>query len=175
MAALDRTPSNQNFLSPLGFKFIVHKTPSTNFFVQQCNVPAVATGDLLEPTPFIAVPIPGDHLTYGTLSVTFRVDEDMTNYLELYNWITGIGFPESYEQYRSELAVNADIKTPTSMYSDGTLIVMNSNMNPNKEISFKDLYPVNLGDVQFDVTQTDVEYVTCTCDFRFRSFTVANV
>ncbi len=175
MAALDTTPNNQNFLSPLGFKFLIKKTPNTNYFVQNANIPAVATGDLLEPTPFIAVPVPGDHLTYGSLSLSFRVDEDMQNYRELYSWITGIGFPESYEQYRTELEENADIRIPTSMYSDATLIVLNSNMNPNIEITFKDLYPVNLGDVQFDTTQTDIEYVLCTCDFRFRSFEITTL
>ena len=99
----------------------------------------------------------------------------MTNYIELYNWIQGIGFPESYQQYRDELEKNASIKSPTNLYSDGTLIVLNSNMNPNKQVTFKDLYPVSLSDVTFDVTQTDVEYVTCTCDFRFRSFDIASV
>ena len=45
-------------------------------------------------------------------------------------------------------------------------------MNPNLEVTFKDLYPVSLGDVQFDLSQTDVEYITATADFRFRSFDV---
>jgi len=175
MAQLDSQPTNQNFLSPLGFKFLIQKTPSTNYFCLTANIPSVATGDILEPTPFISVPVPGDHLTFGTLSITFRVDEDMTNYIELYSWIQGIGFPESYQQYRDELEKNAGIKSPTNLYSDGTLIVLNSNMNPNKQVNFKDLYPVSLSDVTFDVTQTDVEYVTCTCDFRFRSFDIASV
>lgn len=170
MAALDTTPTNQNFLSPLGFKFVIQKTPSTNYFVQQCNIPAMATGDLLQPTPFIGVPVPGDHLTFGSLSLTFRVDEDLQNYTELFNWMKGIGFPETYTQRRDELVRNSTFDPSSSLYSDGTLLIMNSNMNPNKEVIFRDLYPVNLGDVLFDVTQTDVEYVTCTCDFRFRTF-----
>jgi len=149
--------------------------PSTNFYTTQVNIPSIAVGDLEMPTPFIAVPTPGDHLRYGTLSLTFKVDEDLTNYTELYNWTTGIGFPESFEQYRDELNVNSDIKTPTSMYSDGTLIVMNSNMRPNKEFTFKDLFPVQLGDIQFDTQQLDLEYVSCTVDFRFRSFDIKTV
>jgi hypothetical protein len=175
MAKLSTQPDNVNFLSPLGFKFLVQKLPSTNFFTTQVNVPSVAVGDLTMPTPFIQVPTPGDQLQYGTLSLTFKVDEDLTNYVELYNWTTGIGFPESFDQYRDALNDNADIKIPTNLTSDGTLIVMNSNMRPNKEFTFKDLFPVQLGDLQFDAQQLDLEYITCTVDFRFTSFDIKSV
>jgi hypothetical protein len=172
MAILSTQPENVNFLSPLGFKFLIQKMPSTNFFTTTVNIPSISTGDLDVPSPFRQIPTPGDHLQYGTLSLSFKVDEDLTNYTELYNWTTGIGFPDSFDQYRNELQVNENIKIPTSMYSDGTLILLNSNMNPNKQFVFKDLYPVSLGDIQFDAQQLDLEYVTCAVDFRFTSFDI---
>ena len=40
-------------------------------------------------------------LTYAPLDIRFRVDEDMSNYLEIYNWMTGLGTPEDIKQYKS--------------------------------------------------------------------------
>ena len=54
-------------------------------------------------------------------------------------------------------------------------MVLTSNMNSNVEINFKDMYPVSLSDVQFDVQQADIDYVTATVDFRFRQFDVKKI
>ncbi len=163
---------NQNFLSPLGFRFLIQKMPNVNFFIQTVNIPSVSVGETTMPSPFVAIPVGGDHLNFGSLSLTYKVDEDMKNYRELHDWINGIGFPESFDQRKEELQKSAGIKASKDLLSDGTLVILNSNMNPNLEVTFKDLYPVSLGDVQFDLSQTDVEYITATADFRFRSFDV---
>ena len=34
MAITTTEPTNKNFLSPLGFKFVIQKTPNVNYFVQ---------------------------------------------------------------------------------------------------------------------------------------------
>jgi len=163
---------NQNFLSPLGFRFLIQKMPNVNFFIQTVNIPSVSTGETTMPSPFVAIPVGGDHLTFGSLSITYKIDEDMKNYRELHDWINGIGFPESFQQRKDEDKKSAGLKASKDLLSDGTLVILNSNMNPNLEVTFKDLYPVSLSDVQFDLSQTDVEYITATADFRFRSFSV---
>ena len=35
----------------------------------------------------------GDDLTFDNLEITFLVDEKLANYIELHNWLVGIGFP----------------------------------------------------------------------------------
>lgn len=173
MSVLSDQPDNQNFLSPVGFKFQVKKTPKTNYFVQQISLPSVSVGELVQPTPFINVPVPGDKMQFGELSVQFKVDEDMTNYIELYNWIRGIGFPESYQERKDEIrADQAMTGIEGQLYSDAVLMILSSNMNPNVEINFKDVYPVSLSDVQFDVTLADIDHVTATVGFRFRQFDI---
>lgn len=176
MSALTDQIDNQNFLSPVGFKFQIKKTPKTNYFVQAVNIPSVVVGEAAMPTPFVNIPVPGDHLTFGNLSVQFKVDEDMVNYLELYNWIRGIGFPESFQERKDAEAENlAQRGVSGELYSDGVLMVLTSNMNSNVEINFKDMYPVSLSDVQFDVQQADIDYVTATVDFRFRQFDITKL
>ena len=169
---LARQPDKLDYLSPTQFKFNIHQLPKVEFFTTAANVPDLTLADAIIPTPFKPIPVMGTNLTFSNLSVTFIVDEFLENYRELHDWINGIGFPESFDQRKEELQKSAGIKASKDLLSDGTLVILNSNMNPNLEVTFKDLYPVSLGDVQFDLSQTDVEYITATADFRFRSFDV---
>ena len=99
MTAIDNTPNNRNFMSPLNFKFQIKKTPNVNFFIQKVNVPEITLPDATSSTPLVNVPYPGDHLIYGTLNITFKVDEDFQNYMEIHNWMKALGKPKEYEQY----------------------------------------------------------------------------
>ena len=86
--ALSTEPKSTNFLSPLGGKFTIKKLPSVNFFVQSVAIPSVTVGEIPIGTPFSAkLQLPGDLVTFGDLVITFRVDENMENYLEIFNWI----------------------------------------------------------------------------------------
>lgn len=182
MAEIKSQPSNKNFLSPFGYKFFVKKTPTTNWFVQAVNLPSVSISPANIPTPFINIPLAGDHITYGDFSVTFRLDEDMTNYMELFNWMQAIAFPEKFEQYKAiapringAISGDADPLTGDSIYSDATVIIMSSAMNPLTEISFIDIFPTNLSQISFDSRLTDVLYVDATVSFAFRNFTVKSL
>jgi hypothetical protein len=161
MSYITDEPSNKNFLSPLGFKFSIKKTPHVNYFVQNVNLPGVSLGSASIPTPFVKVPLAGDHIGYGDLQITFKVDEDMANYLEIFNWIKTIGFPDSYSQYN-----------PAEVYSDATLTVLSSAMNPKFDITFVDLYPMDLGGFMFNSTAADVDYIETVATFRFRTFNI---
>ena len=161
MTQTSTEPTNKNFLSPLGFKFAIKKTPNVNYFVQSVNLPSMALGTTSMPTPFIRVPVAGDHITYGDLQVTFKVDENMANYIELHNWIKQIGFPDSYDQYK-----------PNDLYSDATLTVLSSAYNPKFDIQFRDIFPIDLSGFQFATVSGDVDYIESTVTFGFRTFDI---
>ena len=101
MTAIDNTPSNKNFLSPLNFKFQIKKAPHVNFFIQKVNIPSISIETNPSPNnPFVKTPIPGEHISYSDLSISFKVDEDLTNYMELHNWIKALGKPQNFEQFK---------------------------------------------------------------------------
>lgn len=168
MSALANQPTNSNFLSPLGFKFAIKKTPLTNYFVQAVSLPSISIGSGEVPNPFIKFRLPGTNLTFGSFSITFKVDEDMKNYMEIYNWLIEMGFPDSFDQYNGS-SVSGD---GTSIYSDCTLTVLSSAMNPNKEITFIECYPTALSSLTFSSTSTDVTYVEATATFDCRKFEI---
>jgi hypothetical protein len=163
-------PTDLNFLSPLGFKFTIKKLPNFDYFVQSFDFPSLSlnrTKDMQ--TPFNKVIITGDHLTFGDFSVTFKIDENMAGYFELYNWIVGIGKPDNFNQYAA-LANNA----PTSgkgVIVDADLIILDSVMRPNIKVTFSDVIPTSLSGFTFDTKNEDVRYVTATAGFKYREYT----
>ena len=170
MGVLDNQPLDQSFLSPLGFKLQIKKTPHVNYFVQKVNVPSVTLGTADIESPFTKIPFPGTKLTYGNLDVTFNVDENMMNYLEIYSWLREVGFPDNFAQSGS--IAGKSITSGEGVYSDITLIVLSSAMNPNLEFTFFDCFPVDLSELTFDSTSADVEYLTATVTFANRRFDV---
>ena len=80
---------NRNYLSPVGFKFTITKTPKADFFSNSASIPGINLGFALQPTYLKDIPVPGDKLTYGDFTLRFFVDEDMTNYIEVHDWLRG--------------------------------------------------------------------------------------
>lgn len=162
-------PTNVNFLSSLKFSFNVSKLPATSFFVQAVTLPNIQMGQSRQPTPLLPVPIPGDTVDFGEMVLTFRVDEDMNNYFEIFDWIMGLGFPRESTQY--EQLQNSDVRfDPTGtpqILSDMTLSIMNSNLNTGIEIKYIDAFPTSLTDLLFDTRQPDVDYVECSATFSY--------
>lgn len=165
-------PTNTNFLSQLGAKFVLKKIPNVNYFIQQVALPSVDLGEIQVPTPLSnRLKYPGDLVTYGDLVITFRVDEDLNNYKELYNWILSMSRVEDFEAstaWANESSPGSDDR----VFSDATLTILNSAMNPNQEISFKDVYCSSLSDLPFTTQAADVDYIECTATFKYRSFKI---
>ena len=99
--------------------------------------------------------------------------EDFKNYLELHNWLTGLGFPEGFTQYKTlEDQALKEQGTGEGIYSDASLIILDSAMNPNIEILFQDLYVTSLTDLEFSSVATDVDYILCTATFRYKIYKI---
>ncbi len=173
MSVLDNQPTNINFLSPLGFKFQIKKTPNMNYFVQSVNLPSISIGTIDVATPFSRIPFPGDKVTFNPLDVTFKVDENMENYIEIYNWIISLGRPENFTDGAS--IYSAPPMSGEGVISDLSLVILTNGMRGNKIINFVDAYPTNLSDITLDSTLSDVEYVTATVTFDYRKFTIGSL
>jgi len=165
---------NRNFLSPAGFNFTLSKEPKVSFFCTSATIPEISLGVAKQPSYLKDLDIPGEKLTYGDLTLRFLVDEDMSNYLEIFNWIKSITRIDGFDAAEGQAtAWGKEIDSPMGeekVFSDATLHVLNSAMNPNKEIQFTDCYPTGLTDVPFNTTLSDVDYVECTATFKFRKF-----
>ena len=166
MGALARQPENFNLLPNQGFKFEIRRLPNVNWFIQSCTLPGVTLGEALHATPFIDGAFPGEKLTYDPIALSFAVDEDLTAWSEIQNWITGLGGPTGYEEY----AKHVDMYGSEAIMSDATLTIMNSNMLPNFEVLFHDIFPTSIGELSFDTSLGDVDYLKCSVTFRYLNY-----
>lgn len=162
-------PANVNPLSPNGFMFTVGALPEVQYFCQEVNLPGITLGEPAMFNPFNAVPVPGEHLTYDSLSVKFLIDENMENYTSIYNWIVALGYPESYQQYVSYISTNQQtiLGELAKNYSQGTLQILGSNNQPIRTVTFVDMFPTNIGSITFQSTNQDVQYLVGDATFRF--------
>lgn len=145
--------SNFNFLSPLGFQFVLTNSPNTQRLIQSVTVPGMNLGSTITPTPFTRIVNPGN-ISYGDLSVTMKIDEEMEAYDEIFDWMERLGHPDSFEQYQNERV-------------DARLLVLGSNKRPIRDFTFTDVYPNSISELQFDVTLSDVQYFTFNVTFAF--------
>lgn len=171
MTAIDNTPTNRNFLSPLNYKFSIKKTPNVNFYCQRVNIPDIKLESPVVGTPFVNVPYPGEHIDYYDLNIEFIVDEDLTNYREINTWITSLGKPDNFGQY-ADISKNPDY-TGTGIYSDLSVMVLNSARQPNYEFLFKDAFPTYLSGFKLQTTDEDINYITVEATFKYTLFTVS--
>jgi len=169
--------SNRNYLSPVGFKFSITKTPKVDFFSNSAEIPGINLGVAIQPTYLKDIPIPGDKLTYDDFSLEFFVDENLENYLQVHNWLRGLGYPNSIQEFidlkaNDEYFPNTSSKNSFNEYSDGTLTIYNSNFNPIVDVHFKGLFPTSLSTIKFDAKSTDINYVVAEVTFKYSIYDI---
>lgn len=162
---------NQSFLSQINFRFSVKKLPTVNFFVTKAVLPGLTLENPSVKNPFTKFYAPADHIDYGELQITFKVDEDMQTWMELYNWMIGIGKPRDFSQRQQLVSKNG---IGEGLYSDGQLVILTNGRNPNVYFNFQDMIPNSLSPIELDSTASDVNFVECTVGFNYTSFTLQN-
>tara|TARA_R110000822_G_scaffold43971_1_gene118316 strand:+ start:245 stop:862 length:618 start_codon:yes stop_codon:yes gene_type:complete len=197
---LSRQPTVLDYSSPTQFRFMIHQLPKVEFFTTAANIPAISLGELVIPTPYKSIPILGDNLTFDNLSISFIVDEELQNYKTIHDWMIGIGFPKSRQQFIDFR--NSGSNTPQegqggntgtgisnkdiggrggpaiadkAFYTDATLTILSNKNNPIVEVRFSDLFPVALSGLDYNQNVTDVEYITATIDFRYKLYEMVTI
>lgn len=166
-------PGNINPLQSNGFMFSITKYPEIQFFCQEANLPSLDLPPAEQVTPLVDSPHPGDKMSFGDLSITFLIDEDMANYKVLYDWIVGLGFPESRQQFDEFVRRNPGSLNPnnsTSAVSDGVLQILGSSNTPVRTVMFKDLFPVAVAGLQMQSTTNDTTYLAAQATFKYTLF-----
>ena len=167
--------TNKNFLSPIGFVFLLKKASKTSFLCQKATVPTISIGEVPIPTPgMVPIPIEGN-MVYGDLEVEFIVDEDLRNYMEIHNWMRALGTPQNYGERKAWEDKWKTSNRDDPRFSDATLQVLNNNNLANFDILFRSLYPTALSGLPFDVTGNDNTYLTASATFKYMLFEVRNV
>ena len=171
-AAFGKQVSNRNFLSPIGFKFNLAKKPKVSFLSNSARIPEITLGTAIQSNYLKDLDVPGDKLTYGDLTLRFLVDENLENYMAIHNWLTGLGYPETTDQFR-QLVKNDDNQTDLNLqFSDGSLHILNSNFRDVAIVKFKDLFPIFLTSLEFEAGESDINYFTAEVTFKYTVYNI---
>ena len=170
--ALSNQIGNRNFLAPVGFKFSLSKFPKVSFFSNTARIPDITLGTAIQSTYLKDIDVPGEKLTYGELNVRFLVDENLENYMKIHNWLTGLGFPESAQDFIVKTTNEDGIRDLKEQFSDGSLHILNSNFNDIAVVKFRDLFPIYLTSLEFDATESDINYFTADVTFKYTIYDI---
>lgn len=121
------------------------------------ELPSVSLPEIETPTRFNPGKESGTTVRYENLEIEFLIDEDLSNWLEIYNWIISLGMPEGHSQYRGHSDRN----------SDGNLTIYSSHNNIELQFKFYDMFPVSLTGIQFTEEDSDTVYRKATASFAF--------
>ena len=188
-----RQPAKMDYASPIQFRFKCTKLPEVEFTCQTANIPGISLGSATQPTPLVDIPIPGDKISFQSLDINFLVDENLNNYKEIHDWILGLGFPQSHDQFKNLQATGQDrfpgstagaavpgVAVPKPLdeggtYSDATLTILNSKNIAKTEIRFQNLYPTSLGGLSYDVKLNSVDYLQAPVSFAYMYYDIVQI
>ena len=186
---LNRQPTALDYSSPTQFRFLINQLPKVQYFTTEANIPGITLGEGTYNTPLKDLPLLGDKLTYDDLTITFIVDENLENYIEMHTWLTAIGFPKDRKQFSDFRSTTSNTKTSTrgeskdigkvgattpetSMTSDAVLTILTNKNNPVVECRFADVFPTSLSGLTYSQNQTDVEYLTAAVNFKYKIYEI---
>ena len=166
-SAFGKQIANRNFLSGVGFKFNLTKFPKVDFFSNSARIPELNLELTTQASYLKNIDVPGERLTYGDFTLRFLVDENMENYQSIYDWLTGLGFPETTKEFAEIIKDKDGQRDPKEAFCDGTLRILNSNYREVGKVKFNELFPVSLTSLEFDATNTDVQFFTAEATFKY--------
>lgn len=156
---------NINYLQPTAFKLTIDRKKFGNleYFAQTINHPTVSIPPADLPYKRVNLHMAGDKLTFGELTATIILDENLSAYIEMYDWMKRL-----VEEPNKTRLLQASDEFPTTV--DITVSVLSSKNNQVKQIRYIDCIPTDLGDINFEATTQDVQYLTFPISFRFSYF-----
>lgn len=176
---LSRQPTNIDFARPTQFRFDLLKIPNTQYHITEVNLPGIAFGgDAVMNSRYTSMPFMGDTLDFSPMELTFIVQENLQNWREIYDWMIGIGFPKSPQQFAdaiteatsesyTEPTNSATTVNPNVLTSDSTLTILTNKNNPVIQVNFKNMYPTSLSGLQFNTQDTDATPITATVTMNY--------
>jgi hypothetical protein len=156
---------NINFLMPTGFSIYIDKIPETLFRCTELEIPQIISNFTIINTPMIDYPVPGEKLEYGILTITFIVDEEMKNFLELSSWLMNMSNPESLDNNDRYLSYHMFNNFSTN-FSDGILTIFTNNNHPNIQIQILDMFPISVSAISLQTDVDGIQYKSCTSTFK---------
>lgn len=172
MSYLTRTPQNTNTLQPTKFLLTFDRITTTQYFCQSVNIPGISLGQIQVPTPVYDYNVAGNKLTYNQFDMRFLIDEPAQSWKNLYDWFLSIASPKSIDDRNTLSTIQNNYKNQDKLtsYSDAVLTILSGLNNPVIRVQFINMFPISLGDISFDTTQSADDIMTSSASFVYERF-----
>lgn len=177
MAAITRNPTNRDLLQTTKFRLNFSRLPGVTYFCQTANLPGISLTEVTYPTPFIDLFVPGEKAIYDTFNITFMINEDLEDWIQIHDWLRAMTFPKEFKEYAdlkklSQISFNQARNKMPPQYADGILTIYSNKNNPRFRIQFKDLFPTTLSSIQFSALDSAENIPTADCTFRYSYYNI---
>lgn len=155
------------------FEFILDRVPNMVYFCQSANLPGIMSQTDVQTTSLgYPVIIPVGNFRFENLELTFKVDENLLNWLEIFGWMRKIGnFGKSCES----LPYSGSGGELTKTTSNASLLLTNSTYKPKIKVNFNNLFPVSLSGIQFSTALPESMEVVATVQFAFSGYDIVRL
>jgi hypothetical protein len=151
------TENKNPLVSTEGFKMVFARAPNVEYFLQSFSIPSISVPEVPINRGPGRVYAAGDMIVFDPLTVTMLVSEDMDNFTEMYDWLHRLVTSNTIQE----------------KFDDLTIYIMSSKSNPNKTLTFYNVFPTTMGNISFSSLDGDVVYATLDVTFRYDRFTIA--
>ena len=174
MTVLTNNPINPNFLHPNKYTLTFGRAPSVQYFCQGVTVPGISLGEVPRNTPFVDLYSPGEKAIYDIMNITFMIDEELTAWKEMHDWIRGMTFPENFEEYKN---LDKQVRTPAirsnfPQFSDASLTLHSSSYKPLFRFKFYDCFPTTLSSFVMNSADGPDNAMTADVTIRFAYYDI---
>lgn len=163
MSVSQTKPETNNYLANNRFQFFLQRCPNITHFCQRVSVPSISFGiaDQANPTG-IDIRRPGTRYAFEDINVGFIVDENMKNWLEIYNWMTDLGVFTGCNETLPE----------DNKVSEAYMLITNSAYVPIIRVQYHNIFPVYLTGIDFDGALMDTDPVMANATFAYTHYEI---
>ena len=174
MTAINRNPTNPNFLQPNKFLLSFSRAPNLQYFCQSVSVPGISLSETVITNPFVDIYSPGEKAIYDLLNVTFFIDEELQGWKEIHDWIRAMTFPERFEEYRQlprlNKAAGADQTFP--QFSDASISLLSSSNKEYYRLKFHNCFPTTLSTFVMNAADSPENIMSADATFRYEYYDI---
>lgn len=139
-------------LKSSNFRVAIENLASVTYNIQQASIPGFNMGTVdqfaQQEADYV---IGGEKLVYNPWSMTFIVDEKLTNFKAIKSWMERVVSTDSG-------AINEA--------SDISLVIYDSRNQPSVEVHMKNALPISMSDIVMDIVNEEVTMI-CTATFEY--------
>jgi len=145
---------NQDLIKSDNYVFDIERFPDLKFKCTSVNLPGISLGFMPFEHPIEVIKLPGTSLIYEDLILTFLIDDNLTNYKTIYNWMHVLKTLHNQEESSFNDLENQIQGIREGYFSDCILMILSNKNNIIQKVKFTDCFPYNLGDLDFRVGET---------------------